>query len=413
MTGPQSFRVRCAEWLVAAAAGAFALGLAALLTWPSSVPYQGHGQDFANLSADPLSLVGAFPQRILWPLLAHVTGLGGERSPAFSQVCSGLLLAVVFWFCRQRGARAADALLITVAVALTGAVQLYQVMTCHSDTLNWLLMLLLVHHVRRPFVFWPLVLLTALSHEMIFFFAPWLVYLRRRESGSAKRALLSLAVVVALYQCWRTVVKHVMTIKGSPVQYDVQYYLDRHWLPWGTPGLWLLWVMLLLVEFGPLLAVVVWGWRTNRLDMGRWGPWLYVACTLSLMFFAFDVQRFASYAFLPLVLGSLRFLETPRARGIYMVLIGVGVGIYKWMHLAKGLAGGWVYLRAANVMAEEGVIGDHSRFFTAFLPRVWWQALCVAAAAAAVVAAGLWLARRFQEGVSASVSAATSRSRLH
>ena len=393
MSGLQSFRRQCAAWSVAAAAGAFALGLAALLTWPSPVPYQGHGEDFAKLSAEPLSLVGAFPQRILWPLLAHVTGLGGERSPAFSQVCSGLLLAVVFWFCRQRGARAVDALLVTVAVALTGAVQLYQVMTCHSDTLNWLLMLLLVHHVRRPFVFWPLVLLCALSHEMIFFFAPWLVYLRWRESGSVKRELLSLAVVVALYQGWRTVVKSVGAVTG----YDVSYYLYHHWLPWGTPGLWLLWVMLLLVEFGPLLAIVVWAWRTDRLgagESGRWGPWLYLLCTLSLMFFAFDVQRFASYAFLPLVLASLRFLEIRRARGIFMVLLGVGVGIYQWMHMAKGLAGGWLYLRAANVMAEEGVLGDHSRFFTAFLPRVWWQALCVVAAASIVVAVGLGLARR-------------------
>jgi hypothetical protein len=400
MSQPSASRRPAAEYFEAAAAGALVLGAAALMTVPSTTPFAGHGHDFALQSADPLSLTGAFPQRILWPLLAWATGLEGGRSPIFSQVCNWLLLATVFWFCRRRGAVAANALLITLAVGLTGAVQLYQVLTCHSDTLNWVLMLLLVHHVSRPLVFWPLVLLTALSHEMIFFFAPWLLYVRREAGGRLPLEIASLAAVVAIYQGWRLFVKGVGKVQG----YDVAYYLHNHWLPWGTPGLWLLWIMLLLVEFGPLLAVIGWAWRTDRLGVvpgrsGRWGPWLYLACTLSLMVFAYDVHRFASYAFLPLVLGSLRFLELPSSRPVYVVLLGATVVSYVAMHWVP-LAGGWVYHfasdRLLHALHVDGV-ADYSRFFTVFLPGVWWQASCFAVAAAGIAALSVGLARRFPQ----------------
>ena len=393
MTSSDRLRQQLSSWFVAAIVGALGTALAGLLTAPASAPFPGHGEDFARQAADPFSLVGAFPQRILWPLLAHLGGRLGIGPAMFSQVCSGFLLAVVFWSCRRRSASVVDALLVTAAVGATGAVQLYQLMTCHSDSLNWALMLLLVHHVGRRTVFWPLVLLCALSHEMIFFFAPWLVYLRWRQSGLLGVECASLAAVVALYQLWRMLVRSIGHVQG----YDVQYYLTNHWLPWGTPGLWLLWAMMLVVEFGPILAVVVWAWRTDRLSMGPAGPWLLLAGVLSLMVFAYDVQRFASYAFLPLVLGSVPLLALPGGRAVYAGLWGAGICSYLGLHWAKGQAGGWVFDRVSGLMLEQGVPFDHARFFTAVLPLVWPAALGFAAAAAAIFAFGFWLARRFPE----------------
>ncbi len=387
MTEPARAQNPIVAWLQATIVGAAVLGLAALLTPPILVPFAGHGVDFAHQAAEPWSLIGQFPQRILWPALAHLCGLGGDRSPVFSQISSGILLAVVFWFCRRHGAAAVDALLVTLAVGLTGAVQLYQVMTCHSDTWNWILMLLLVHHVARRLVFWPLVLLCALSHEMIFFFAPWLVYLRWRQSRCLWAEVAALFVVVGVYQVWRTVVKSVGAVQG----YDVAYYLHNHWLPWGTLGLWLLLGMMLVIEFGPILAVVVWGWREDHFGWGRFGPCLYAGCVLSLMAFAYDVQRFASYAFLPLVLASIPFLQWPRGRRVYITLLVLGVGSYLAFHWAPGQAGGWVFDRVSGMMLFHGVPFVHVKFFTEVLPRVWLSALGFAVAVAAIVVAGIRL----------------------
>src|SRR5262245_28700657 len=180
------------SWLAAAAVGAVVLWLSDLLQPPSAVAFAGHGEYFQAMTVDPLSLHGAFPHRILWPLLAHLLGLGGPRAPVFSQVCNGAFLAVVFWFCRQRGARVLDALLVTGACAATGAVLVYKPMACYSDTLMFLLLLLAVHFVARPVVFWGLVLLASSSHEMVFFFAPWLVYLRCQAGGLPKREVFAL-----------------------------------------------------------------------------------------------------------------------------------------------------------------------------------------------------------------------------
>lgn len=378
-----------ALWLQALLVGAAVLGLAWLLQPPLMVPFPGHGEYFAEQSVDPWSLQGKFPQRVLWPLLAHLCGLGGARSPIFSQLSSGLLLAVVFWFCRRRGARALDALLVTTAVGITGAVQLYQVMSCHSDTWNWILMLLMVHHVARRFVFWPLVFVCALSHEMIFFFAPWLVYLRWQQSLCLVPELVALVAAAGLYQVWRTVVKAF----GSVPSFDVYYYLDHHWLPWGTLGLWLLLVLMLLVEFGPLLAVVAWGFGETRFGWGTLGPWLYGGCVLSLMAFAYDVPRFACYTFLPLVLASIPFLQRPRGRTVYAVLLLLSVVTVFGTHLRLGQDGGWVFERARQLIRSHGVLEEHRRFFTDALPAAWPWALLVAALAFVVLAAGTWLRR--------------------
>ena len=372
--------------------GAIGMLLASLLTAPAGVPFAGHGEYFVAQAADPGALVGMFPQRILWPLLAHTAGLAGIGPVLFSQVCSGALLATVFWFCRVRGAQLADALLVTAAVAATGAVQLYQVMTCHSDTLNWILMLLLVHHVRRPALFWVLVFVAALSHEMIFFLSPWLLWLRRSAGADVRRDVAALAATAGLYWGWLQVVRAVGTVQG----YGAGHYLENHWLVWGTLALWTLWLLLLLCEFGPLLAIVVWGARTDLWLGGRTGNVIYAACVLGMMAFAYDVQRFACYAFLPLVLASLRWLLSGGSRAVYATLLVIGIGSYAALHKIPGQAGGWPYERAWHwaLVFETHAPGTRHRFFTEVLPHLWPEALAFAAFAAAIVATGLVLRRR-------------------
>lgn len=388
MTEPPSRRAGLRTLLLAALVGAAGIVVAGLLTAPLPSPTPGHGEAFVAQARDPWSLTGMFPQRILWPVLAHVAHWAGIGPVAFSQVCSGALLAVVFWFCRARGARLADALLITAAVAATGAVQLYQVMTCHADTLNWILMVLLVHHVRRAAVFWPLVLLAALSHEMIFFLSPWLVLIRARAGGSWGRELGALAGVGGAYWAWLQVVKALGSVGG----FGAGHYLANHWLVWGTLGLWLLWLMLLLIEFGPLLLVVVWDFGRDRQ-----ASWTYLACVAAMMAFAYDVQRFACYAFLPLVLASLRWFEAGGSRVSYAGLLALGVGSYVAFHWIPGQAGGWPYERAWHYVLEfeSHADGTRHRFFTRVVPHLWLETLAFAAGWAVLVGVGLRLRRRY------------------
>jgi len=392
--------------LLAAIVGAVALLLAGLLTPPAHVPFLGHGESFAQQAANPWSLVGKFPQRILWPVLAWCAAQVGIGGAAFSQVCSGALLATVFWFCRVRGAAFVDALLVTAAIAATGAVQLYQVMTCHSDSLVWILLLLLVHHVRRGRLFWGLVFVAALSHEMVFFLSPWLVWLRRANGANVRRELVALFATGGAYAAWLAVVK----VFGQSQGLGVLYYLQENWLVLGTLGLWCVWGLLLLCEFGPLLAVVVWGWRTDRLGMGgRHGPLVYALCVLSTMAFAYDVQRFSCFAFLPLVLGAIAFLDAPRRRVIFVVLLLASLGSYAWFHLippegvdalaSQAKAGGWPYDRVWHYVLEFGshAPGTRGRFFTHVIPHLWLETLLFTAFAAAIVGLGLWLARDQRE----------------
>jgi hypothetical protein len=92
------------EWTAAVAVGGVLLLLAGLLVRPALAPEPtSQGDDFVAQVAAPFAFDGKLPHRVLWPLLAHVASRLGIGAVAFSQACSGALLAVVFWFCRQPG----------------------------------------------------------------------------------------------------------------------------------------------------------------------------------------------------------------------------------------------------------------------------------------------------------------------
>lgn len=394
-----TWRGRCAEWLLAAAVGAGLLRLSDLLVAPWPTPFEGHGEAFAAMVRDPFACTGPFPQRVLWPLLARIAGAVGVSPPQFSQVCNAALLAVVFWFARRRTGSVPDALFATAPLAASGAVLVYKRMACFSDTLNLLLLVLLVHFAARRAVFWALVLLSALSHELVFFFAPWLVYLRCHNGGRWPRELLCLSVVLGVYGAFRA------PLQG---QYGLAYYLEHNfWVPWGLPSLWALWGLVVLVEFGPLLAPAVAAWRRGELATpsalgGRWGPWLYLAGLLPLMLLAYDVMRFAAFAFLPVLLGCLALLRRPGGQWLLVGLTALACPTYLLLHPVPSEQGGRHFTEVSgHILAPDMVPlllsrtpGDALAFTVELLRRTWPIAVGGCVGAALVVVAGLWLARR-------------------
>jgi hypothetical protein len=402
MTEPARAPNPFAAWLVAAAVAAGVLWASDLLMPPAAVAFAGHGERFQAMTLAPLSLAGEFPHRVLWPLLAHVLWLDGANAPIFSQVVSGALLAVVFWFARARGLTVLDAVLVTCGVAASGAVLVYKPMACLSDPLNFLLLLLALHHVRRPGLFWGLVLLSAFSHELSFFLAPWLVYVRCRAGGVWWREGLHLATIAAVYAGWLLVVRTL----GSGGNYGIAYYLaSNFWVPWGLPSLWAMGLLSILVEFGPLLAVLVWGARCDPLGSGRWGAWLLLASMLPMTLLAYDVMRFAALLVLALVPSACALLQRPRGRPVFFVLLVAAVSSYALTHPHASEEGGRAYRHVsgqfldlakrdlAHGVEPLGTFADGMAFSGELLARTWPVWLATLVGGGAVVAAGWWLRR--------------------
>lgn len=393
---------RIASWLGAAIVGVLVLWASDLLMPPAAAAFPGHGERFQAMTHDPLALAGEFPQRILWPLLAWACGLAGDRAPVFAQIVNGAFLAVVFWFARQRLPSALDALLVTVAVATTGALLVYKPMACLSDPLLFLLLLVALHHVRRPVVFWGLVLLAGFAHEMVFLLAPWLLWLRHREGAHLPRELAWLAGIALVFAGWLGFVRAF----GTGTSYGITYYLvSNFWVPWGLPGVWLLLGLEVLVEFGPLLVVVVWAVRTDRLAMGRRGLWLLGGCLLLLPLVAYDVMRFASFVFVPLLLGAIALLRERRGRAVLAASFAAAAVTYRLTHPSPVEEGGRAFRHLSGQILgrfrsdlEAGVqpLSTPQNAF-GYLRDLFADNLGIAALAAAglvgVVLGGFWLAR--------------------
>ncbi len=401
-------KASCAwEWLFAAAVGTCLLLLSNLIVPPAAVPFPGHGQRFAAMAQDPLAFTGEFPQRILWPLLAWLFAQIGIGTVAFSSLCNGALLAVVFWFTRRRCGSILAALLVAAAIAASGTVLVYKPMMCFSDTLNLLLLVLLIHFADRAKVFWPLVVLTAFSHELVFFFTPWLVYLRVRNGGRLWPEVGLWGVSVGIYGTFRIVLK-VMDLTGP---YDAAYYFKNAiWVPWALPVIWMLWGFVVLVEFGPLLIGMFFAGRRGELAKpsgmgGRWWPWLYFPSLLALMLLAYDVMRFAPLVFPPVLLGLVALVRSHGGCGKVAALVATQVACYLWLHPIASEQGGRHFTEVSQlVLAKIHLLatrtpGDAWTFTLVLLEQFWRYALLAAGALVAFVLVGRWLAgRRYDSG---------------
>ena len=396
-------------------ATALAAGLVAYLptTWlmPAAPATFSLGVEHQLLSAAPFEFGSRLPQRILGPLLAWAIGLGGEGYPRFTQSCSVLLLAAVFWFCRGRGARSADALLITLAVACSGTTQTYKALVGFSDPLTFALLLVALRCVGNAALFWAANFLSLLNHEFILFFMPWLLWERRRLAGARLSVdALALALVSGLYVAFRWWIA-ARAPHGGEVKFDLGYYIGHSLFPFGTLWLCIVTLVYWVADFGPLLVVIAWGMRGAR-PRGENASLLLLVAGIGGIYtvvFAYDFERYGSFLFLPLVTASLRFLADPRRRGCYALLVaGAAVGFTLWHPSAHDPARppGYVQIGGLDGATVEcltttaaGTAVDYGRAFACLLPRVWTLLLGVAAELALLCGLGWgglgwWAARR-------------------
>lgn len=384
-----------ALWLlVAAAVGAGAYWLSCLWLPALDLPNDFQTQ-WARMSEAPFAFTGQFPHRILSPLLAHLLGLDGERFFTFTRLGAVLLLAVVFDTSRWRGARPVDALLITLAVACTGAIQMYkQQCAGYVDNLGFALFLLGLRAARHRVLFWSLFLANLLNHEVAFFFTPWFLFVRCNIGARLHRELPWLLGAVALYFGFRQYVG----ANATNWSYNAGYFLDNTFLPYAFAWLWLLAVVHWLVRFGPLLALLVWHLAAPRPDRERWHSLLVPACALTVFFFAYDVMRHSNLLFLPLVLASARCLDGSSHSRVLYCALGLGTAlVYHWFGATFDTVTSTIMFDCQGytlILPENRFqLGQHFTTMHCVLARIWPTFLLLGAEAVALVAAGFWLRR--------------------
>ncbi len=393
---------RLAESLLAVFVGTCLLLLSELIVTQAGAPFPGHGERFAAMAQNPFAFTGEFPQRVLWPVLAWLFAQVGVGPVAFSSVCNGALLAVVFWFARRRTQSICDALLVAIAIAASGVVLVYKSMSCFSDTINLLLLVMLIHFASRPKVFWSLVVITAFSHELVFFFTPWLIYLRVANGGRLLPEIGCWGCSVGVYGAFRI----ALAMSGHTGPYDTSYYFDNAiWVPWALPAIWLLWGFVVLVEFGPLLVGVFFASRRGALARpeamgGRYWPWLYWPSLLSLMLLAYDVMRFAPLAFLPVLLGLIAVVSSRGGRAKLAVLTVLQIVSYILLHPVASEQGGRQFTEISQtVLANIGLLASRTpsdawAFMASLVEKHVLYGLVALLSMGAIVAVGVGLASR-------------------
>lgn len=380
-----------------AAALCYALSCAIQAPGPEALTF---GAQWQSMSEAPFELRGQFPQRILGPLLAHCLGLGGPNFVMYARGLAVLLLAMVCFYCLRRRAAAVDALLITFAIAVTAAIQMYKVhWVGFVDPLAYTLFFGSLLASRRPFVFWALFLANLTNHELAAFLLPWLWFVRRQTDGNWRADVLGAGLALAAYGTFYLWVK-----AAAPVQkYNADYFFANPMFPGGTFVIVALAVTHWIVAFGPVLAVLAWHQHTRAHGRERAHLWLVVAGILAIFCIAWDWSRHSNLIVLPLVLASLRFLEAGH-RASYAALVGLGVALMLW--IPPWSTSAWPTSAMANLdllgrtgaavsnpVTGEPMGGPLGRVLGEWLPEVLPVLSVILLIAAAIWAAGALFAR--------------------
>jgi hypothetical protein len=307
---------------LAVAIGVACYALSCMLVAPAAEPVS-FGVQWRAMSDAPFELRGQFPQRMLAPLLAWATGLGGPHYVLFARGLCVLLLVTVAFFCRRHRARAADTVLVTLAVALTAAVQMYkQVWPGYVDPLGFALFFAMWLTATRPVVFWSLFLANLLNHELAAFLLPWAWFVRREANGDRRADALGAALALVVYGAF-----YLWVRSAAPGQkYNADYFFTNPMFPGGTVVIVSLAVTHVVVAFGPVLAVPAWHQHVRSHGRERLHLWLVLAGILAIFCIAWDWNRHSNLLVLPFVLASVRFLAAGH-RAVYAGLVALGAAL--------------------------------------------------------------------------------------
>jgi hypothetical protein len=389
-------------------------GLSCLIVAPAVLDPSGatFGTQWQWMSEAPFELRGQFPHRFLGPLLAHFLGFGGALWVPFVCGLAVLLLATVFLFARRRGAKPIDALLVTLALAVTAPIQIYkQHWVGYVDPLCYLLFFWAWLAAGRPVLFWGLFLANLLTHELAAFLLPWLWFVRREANGSMRADVIGAGLAFGLYGAFYLWVK-----AHAPHQlFNAGYFFANPMFPGGTVVIITLAIVHLVVAFGPILAVLAWHQHARPRDRERMHLWLVGGGILAIFCIAWDWSRHSNLIALPLAVASLRFLAAGH-RLVYTGIVALGVGLMAWIPPWSSSA--WPTSTMAvtalrpeiggareNPVTKQPMGGALSDVLGKWVPAVAPLLVPILAILAAIWIAGFWFARRQPPATAARASA--------
>lgn len=386
------------ELLLAAVVGGLCYALSCLLVAPGPRALT-FGEEWQKMSVAPFDLPGQFPHRILAPLLAHWLGLGGDHFVGFVRGLAVLLLGTVFFFVRRQGAARVDAGLVTLAIAVTAAIQMYkQHWVAFVDPLCYALFFAMWLAVRRTPLFWGLFLANLFNHELAVFFLPWAWFLRRRTGAGWRLDVFGAGGALAVYAAFYLWVK-----AHAPAQaYHYEYFKNHPLFPGGTFVVVLMALVHYVVAFGPVLAVLSWHCHRRESRGERFHCGWIMFGIFAVFCIAFDWARHANLVILPLALASARFLAAGH-RALYVALLAAGIGLMAWIPPwapsswpAAALADMKLWIETGVVVQENGDYfpGSLRSAVTRWLPRIAPMLAIILAIGAAIWLAGYLLARR-------------------
>ncbi len=358
--GPMAWRRWWAELLFSLAIGILCYLISCLVEPARSTPH-GFGIQWQEMSLRPFDFVGQLPHRLLTPLLAHLVGLEGGSFTDFTRLSGALMLGLVCFLCRHRGASVLDSALITLAVSFTGAIQIYKRgMIGYCDNVGFSLFVLAFLNAGRGFLFWPLYFLNLVNHDMAAFFLPWMWFLRRQAGALRRHDIPAALAVLLLYYAYRRYVAG----HAANWEYDEGYFLHNCFLPFHFVWLWLLAGCHLLLQFGPMLVVLLWHSYAPQPQRERANTGLVLLGIGAVFGFAYDVHRHSNLIFLPIVLASVRFLVDGRSRAVYMLLVAACVWVYRefsWRPATEDpfafQSPGWLFDNITGIMVMQN--GGH------------------------------------------------------
>ena len=333
----------------------------------------------------------------------------GTSYTDFTRLSGAAMLALVFFVARRRGALRIDAWLITLAIAATGAIQIYKRgMIGYCDNVGFSLFLLAWLFRGHGLVFWPLYFLNLVNHDMAAFFLPWMWFLRREAGALRRYDAIGAGLVLFGYYLFRLYVSQ----HAASWEYDEGYFLANCFLPFNFIWLWYLAACHLMLQFGPMLTVVLWHAWWPRPAHERMHTGLILLGMGAVFGFAYDVHRHGNLIFLPLLFASTRFLVDARSRAFYCGLIALQILCYRtysWRPASEDpwafQSPGWMFDQITGVMVFQNgghrIIQPEHRFdlsvhwdlLTQSLPMLAREMIGFAYGALLVVALSRWFVR--------------------
>lgn len=275
--------------------------------------YVGHGTAFEALCKNPLDLRNGngLGYRIMTPLICWSIGLRGREFIIINLLFAAITIALTYQYFRNRATESGDALFAAICVTFSSVILVTIYYAGFCDALTWLAIFLAWRWRARWYLFYPLFAIGVLNHEIVFFLAPWLIFLKIAESNRRWLTVCELAigfgVMIPTYLLFRhwlaggtttglNMAAYLKPLLDDPLR-SMRQPFQFYWL-----GFFSAFKAFWIFVFVALVAM----WR-NKEKMPAFKLALLLACSCLPLTVAFDSTRMLTLGFLALII-ALEYL---------------------------------------------------------------------------------------------------------